>query len=148
MANDLLLKQCIKKFQEWVVLETTWDNETIREKYKNKALKIFAEENSNNVTIEDIAEFLSNNINTYLTNDARFNWSQKFIEKNNPQDVFNFVMKLKNSAPKDIDKLVKKSEIPYMGESTLQELLGLIREDLPIRNENTNAGLRYLGYNV
>ncbi len=148
MASDLLLKQCINEFQEWVVLETTWDNETIRETYKNNALSIFAEENSNNVTIEDIAAFLSNNINTYLTNAARFNWSQKFIEKNNSQNVYNFIMKLKNSTPKDIDKLVKKSEVAYMGESTLQELLGLIREDLPIRNENTNAGLRYLGYNV
>ena len=52
------------------------------------------------------------------------------------------------ASPKELDKLIKNSSIRYFGESTAQEVIGLLRDELPIRNENTNSGLRYLGYNV
>ena len=147
-AGDILLKICIQEYKEWINTKDVWDNEFIRENYKNNALKLFSDDNINNVSIGEISDFLQNNINTYLTNSVRFDWGNKFKEKNNIETVKNFIKKLKNSTPKELDKLLKASPISYMGESTLSELLGLIREDLPIRNENTNAGLRYLGYKV
>lgn len=147
-ANDLLLKTCINEYKEWLKTDIAWDNENVRETYKNNALKLFADDKIDKITIEEISDFLKSNINTYLTNAVRFDWGNKFIQKNKIENVREYIIKLKKSSPKEIDKLVKNSTIAYMGESTLQELLGLIREDLPIRNENTNAGLRYLGYKV
>ena len=148
LASDNLLAECIYEYHEWIKSDSCWDNENVRENYRKNALKLFSKDNINMVTLEEVSEFLKSNINTYLTNSVRFNWAKKFIKQNDISKVISFISKIIDSSPKDIDNLVKRSPIAYMGESTLQELLGLIRDDLPIRNENTNAGMRYLGYPV
>ena len=116
--------------------------------YRKNALEIFSDQNIDSANLEDISEFLANNINTYLTNSVRFKWKEKFAKENNIKDVKSYIQKLKIASPKELDKLVKNSYIKYFGESTTQEIIGLLRDELPIRNENTNSGLRYLGYNV
>ena len=143
-----LLKNCIQEYHNWIISDSVWDNEGIRMNYRKNALEIFSDQNIDSANLEDISEFLANNINTYLTNSVRFNWKEKFAKENNVKDVKSCIQKLKIASPKELDKLIKNSSIRYFGESTAQEVIGLLRDELPIRNENTNSGLRYLGYNV
>lgn len=147
-ATPELLDECKKEFSKWIKSKEaeSYDDENHRSESAKYAKDIFSKDKINELKLEHCAEFLQKNINTYFKNGTRFHWAEKFVQTNNPDTVKNYISQLRECKKEDVDKLIKNSHVKYMGISTSQELIGLLRDEFPIKNENTNAGLRYLGY--
>lgn len=147
-ANEKLLTNCKKEFFDWITSDVSkpYDNENKRKEFATKAKLLFSKTHIEKLTVKQCAEFLGECANTYLKNGVRFNWMEKFEKSNDIETIIKYIGKLKTCEIEKIDNIVNNSPVNFMGISTSQEILGLLRDELPIRNENTNAGLRYLGY--
>ncbi len=147
--NDKMLKVHLQEFKNWKE-QNTKAEEQINEKIRaeNVAKQLFIEKNINKVSLEEIVNFLCEHINVYKSNAHRFKYKENFL-RNKLSDVIQYIKELKMANPNIIDKLCKQGKHPIcFGKSTTQEFVAFIRKELPMRNGNTNAGFRYMGYDV
>ena len=135
------------KYHNWVESDkNTWDNADRRYTYSIIAKKTLIKD-VDDITIDSFISILNECIESYKRMNKWLN-CDKVVKTNSISQIKEFCKSLLKTDLKGIDKFIKNNKISGIGPSGIQELLGLCNDDLPIRNQNTNAGLRFLGYNV
>jgi len=142
---DKEIDQHLEGFNDWLKEDRgmSWRQErhriitTILSKPKIKALTY--------ASLRDVADCL-NCMNSYAINKARF-----CNPDNNPMlTIIESLTDLVHGEGDTVDRIRSSvSRLKYFGLSSAQELLGFYYPDVyPLRNGNSNAGLRYFGFNV
>lgn len=140
------IKYWAKRYHEWFDSGQTADDEYRRiiasERARNVLLK-----NKKDATIDDFIGVMISCIESFKRLYKWCKWDKQ-LKKYDITDILKYTDKLFSAKVEQIDKLVKDPPISGLGKSGAQELLGLCKDEFPIRNENTNAGLRFFGFKV
>lgn len=137
--------RCAKKYKKWVDaghdISWRWDNsQRIQRNLSPKTVFQIKREG-----LREISDCL-NCMNSYAIN------KEKFLnpQNNKLKDIRSNLNLLLHGEDDIKIRMVKcKKALNYFGDSSVQELVGFyFPERYPLRNMNSNAGLRYFGYDV
>lgn len=139
------VKKYTPNYREWV---TNGHNIKWRLKASKEIQKVLDSNQIQTITFDDIKIVVShfNCMNSYAINKAKF-----LNPENNDLQTIRDSWEDLLYGKEDLQRRMKrcKDNINYFGDSAVQELLGFFDpEKYPIRNGNSNSGLRFFGYDV
>ncbi len=139
------IKHCAEKYKKWVESgnDISWRQDRV--KIIQSKLAIESIKKLNWDELQEVVDCL-NCMNSYAINKTRF-----LNPKNNDlRDIRNNLHLLLHGEGDIKARMIKcRDALKYFGDSSVQELVGFYYPTTyPIRNGNSNAGLRYFGYDV
>lgn len=139
------VKRCAKQYEKWVEGGGDISWRQVRSNLIGTLLDTNSAMNINRLDLKKVVDCL-NCMNSYPINKARF-----LNPSNNSLRNIRYNLHSLLHGDGDIKaRLVKcRDALKYFGDSSVQELVGFYDPvSYPIRNGNSNAGLRYFGYGV
>lgn len=141
------IKYWSERYHNWLKSENNkWDNEYYRVNNSKLAKEILIT-NFKTLDIDSFVNVMENSVESYKSMNEWLD-REKDIRKNDISDIKKFLETLFTSKLNKIDKITANTDIRGVGKSAALELLGLCIDEFPLRNQNVNSGLRFLGFNV
>jgi hypothetical protein len=144
--NEAQRKKEIKKYALKFKVWFNKNKDNFREKASKKIKKLLRKDKIEKLTKNEVEEIISqfNCMNSYVINKV------KFLNNNNLEVIRKAWKNLiYGEGPLEIRMSKCKSSLKYFGKSSIQEFIAYYEPDkYPLRNTNSNSGLRFFGYDI